>query len=60
MSNVDTNNVNLEVYVTGRSATATSLSPLGHTIMVERSVEGLQASTVALGFNLCDGIIIGS
>ena len=57
-SNVDTNNVKLEVFVIGGSATATSLSPLGHTIMVERSVEDLQASTVALGFNFGDGIII--
>ena len=58
MLNVDTNNFNLEVYVTGGSATATSLSPLGHTIMVERSVAGLQASAVTMGFNFCDGIII--
>ena len=58
MSNVDTNNVKFEVFVTGGSVTATSPSPLGHTIMAERFVEGLRASNVALGFNFGDGIII--
>lgn len=58
MSNVDMNNVKFEVFVTGGSVTATSPSPLGHTIMAERFVEGLHASNVALGFNFGDGIII--
>ena len=58
MANVDTNNAELEVCVTGGSTTATSLSQLGHTIMVERSVEDLQTSTFALVFNFGDEIII--
>jgi len=53
----DADNVKIEVFATGASATASSLSPLGHTITVNRAVDDLQASTVNLA-DLSQGIVI--